>query len=97
LRGLERVLPQPLSPETWAAILRDVAKGAKALLPLPKVIEDFLSEPAPAMGMLESVAASLFEILNNVKHSKSGDAGPLSIVIDAMVKELGAGEASDRG
>jgi hypothetical protein len=94
LRGLVQVLPERLPVETAAAIVRDIAKWAKALLPLPKAIEDFMSEPVPALDVLEDAAASLVELLSDVKGSKGGDRKPLRRVLDSMVKELGAGELS---
>jgi hypothetical protein len=61
----------------------------KTLMRVPKSITDIMSGIAPAL-MLESVAASLNELLSNVKRGKGGDTQePLRIVVDAMVKELG--------
>jgi hypothetical protein len=97
LSGLVRVLPERLSSGPWAAIARNVVKAAKTLMPVPKSITDIMSGIAPAL-MLESVAASLNELLSNVKRGKGGDTKePLRIVVDAMVKELGGVESLGYG
>ena len=98
LSGLVRALPQRIPPKAWAAIVGDIAGLAKRLSkPLPEVLDRFTDTVTSwdgvdqGLGVVESASKALVQVLNDMQGVNEGRGEPLRIVLDAMMKELGAG------
>jgi hypothetical protein len=84
-----------------AAVVSEVLTGCKGLIEsLPEALESFRGkgmsfEGTPSgLGSVLSVSTGLEKVLNTIQGSKAEAGKPLQLVVDAMIRELGAGESA---
>ena len=100
LRGLVRALPRQIPLKTWAAIVSNVLASGKELTgSLSKALESFRGEEMSLEGVTQSsvdtvlsISGALENLLNSMPRSKEETGKPLQLVVDAMFRNLGAGE-----
>jgi hypothetical protein len=92
-----RTLPQRILPETWAAIVSEVVAGGKGLTEsLPQASESLLEMSSKGPDSDKSVSDGLEKVLSAIRRSKEETGKPLQLIVDAMIRELGAGERACR-